>query len=90
MRIKRFEYNVLRAATNNFAEARKLGQGGYGAVYKVLTHQPATLWNTYCALIFVEDLMFLQGTIPWALNKPNRLRPNFAKQIIKELELNLS
>lgn len=35
VRAKKFEYNVLRAATKNFAEERKLGQGAYGAVYKV-------------------------------------------------------
>lgn len=33
---KRFEYSVLRAATKNFAEERKLGEGAYGAVYKVV------------------------------------------------------
>jgi len=32
---KRFEYSVLRAATKNFAAERKLGEGAYGAVYKV-------------------------------------------------------
>ncbi|XP_031483667.1 cysteine-rich receptor-like protein kinase 6 [Nymphaea colorata] len=29
-----FDLNSLRAATNNFSEANKLGQGGYGPVYK--------------------------------------------------------
>lgn len=36
VRAKRYEYNELRVATKNFAEERKLGQGAYGAVYKVL------------------------------------------------------
>lgn len=31
---KRFSYNELESATNKFAEAEKLGQGGFGAVYK--------------------------------------------------------
>jgi len=35
VRAKRYDYNELRAATLNFAEERKLGQGAYGAVYKV-------------------------------------------------------
>ena len=30
-----FPYNDLRAATRDFHEDMKLGQGGYGAVYKV-------------------------------------------------------
>lgn len=35
VRAKRYEYNELRTATKNFAEDRKLGEGAFGAVYKV-------------------------------------------------------
>lgn len=31
---RRFRYAELAAATNNFSEERKLGQGGFGAVYR--------------------------------------------------------
>lgn len=31
---KRFCYKELASATNNFAEAQKIGQGGFGGVYK--------------------------------------------------------
>ena len=31
---KKFCYNKLVSATNNFAEAQKIGQGGFGGVYK--------------------------------------------------------
>ncbi|KAG0581642.1 hypothetical protein KC19_4G268100 [Ceratodon purpureus] len=34
VRAKRFEHSELRAATKNFSEENKLGQGAYGAVYK--------------------------------------------------------
>jgi hypothetical protein len=30
-----FHYNDLKAATNNFSEESKLGEGGFGDVYKV-------------------------------------------------------
>ncbi|XVF87655.1 hypothetical protein PTKIN_Ptkin18bG0137700 [Pterospermum kingtungense] len=29
-----FDFNTIRAATNNFSDENKLGQGGFGAVYK--------------------------------------------------------
>lgn len=31
-----FEFQTLAAATNNFNESNKLGQGGFGSVYKVI------------------------------------------------------
>lgn len=31
---RRFSYTVLASATNNFSEQRKLGEGGFGAVYR--------------------------------------------------------
>ncbi|XP_076949899.1 L-type lectin-domain containing receptor kinase IX.1-like [Bidens hawaiensis] len=37
---KRFSYNDLVSATNNFSSDRKLGQGGFGCVYKgYLSHE---------------------------------------------------
>lgn len=31
-----FDFSIIRAATSDFDEANKLGQGGFGAVYKVI------------------------------------------------------
>ena len=31
-----FNYSTIRIATNNFSEENKLGQGGFGDVYKVI------------------------------------------------------
>ena len=30
-----FDFNTIRIATDDFSDANKLGQGGFGAVYKV-------------------------------------------------------
>lgn len=30
-----FDFETIRVATDNFSDANKLGQGGFGAVYKV-------------------------------------------------------
>lgn len=30
-----FDFNTITIATNNFSEENKLGQGGFGIVYKV-------------------------------------------------------
>ncbi len=33
----RFDLETARSATGNFSDAQKLGRGGFGAVYKVIT-----------------------------------------------------
>ena len=33
-----FDFSTIRAATDDFSEANKLGQGGFGAVYKILLY----------------------------------------------------
>ena len=35
-----FDFNVIETATNNFANENKLGEGGFGPVYKVLLFFP--------------------------------------------------
>jgi hypothetical protein len=34
------DISMLRAATDNFAESNRLGEGGFGTVYKVMTRIP--------------------------------------------------
>jgi hypothetical protein len=35
-----FDLSIIIAATDNFSDANKLGQGGFGSVYKVHTTLP--------------------------------------------------
>lgn len=35
--VRGFSHNELKLATNNFHASNKIGQGGFGIVYKVLT-----------------------------------------------------
>ena len=33
-----FDFGTIRVATQNFSDANKLGEGGFGIVYKVMWH----------------------------------------------------
>lgn len=45
--LKFFELHDLKAATNNFSPDNKLGEGGFGPVFKVLLLQPEYLIHKY-------------------------------------------
>lgn len=54
-----FDYQTLRVATGNFSEENKLGEGGFGAVYKVRLLQQSSFtlqheFVQYCADAFLS------------------------------------
>ncbi|KAH6812463.1 hypothetical protein C2S51_026225 [Perilla frutescens var. frutescens] len=49
---KRYSYEDLKAATNGFSEEYKLGQGSFGAVYKVRENRGMLSWKQRCDIIF--------------------------------------
>ena len=40
----KFKFSTIKVATNNFSNANKLGEGGFGSVYKVIQILP---WKNY-------------------------------------------
>ena len=64
--LPRFSFASASASTNNFSIENKLGEGGFGSVYKVRL-QPLTImfynmsWNVKAHLIYIK--FFLPGVI---------------------------
>lgn len=48
--LKLFNYTLLLSASNDFSIENKLGQGGFGAVYKVI-------WNHWVCIMYKFDLL---------------------------------
>ena len=52
-----YKYNDLKSATKNFSEENKLGEGGFGDVYKVKVKKPKaslpSLYDSFFSLLFV-------------------------------------
>ena len=60
---------TILKSTDNFSEASKLGEGGYGPVYKVLviwnlSHTFSTLIIFQCAFSLIFIANFYQGILP--------------------------
>jgi len=51
-----FDLHVVAAATNNFSSENKLGEGGFGPVYKVMPH----FTNYKREMIIKEKIQALQ------------------------------
>ena len=42
-----FDFDTIRVATDEFSEANKLGQGGFGSVYRVRIHQNINIYHQW-------------------------------------------
>lgn len=55
-----FDFETIRVATENFSDANKLGQGGFGVVYKVGRHFFSRKIQSDIYLIqYVENLIYI-------------------------------
>jgi serine/threonine protein kinase len=84
--------STLRAATENFAECNKLGEGGFGAVYKVLNKH---IWEqiAYHFDIFVTELSSgwtCQGTLPDGKEIAVKRLSKSSRQGVEELKNELA
>ena len=48
------DISTLRVATGNFADSNKLGDGGFGAVYKVLNRNISTKIANHIEILLIE------------------------------------
>ena len=55
-----FDISTLRAATGNFDESNKLGEGGFGKVYKVLFEE-ACQGNFWIEKMLIKRVLHLFG-----------------------------
>ena len=53
-----FNFNTIRLATDNFSTANKLGQGGFGSVYKL--NNFSVMLNTVSKCVDIYDVIHLK------------------------------
>ena len=62
-----FSYSELKAATGDFDDANKLGEGGFGPVYKVFTHLSPSLSIFLFIDLYVHASMHLSLSLSLSL-----------------------
>lgn len=59
-----FTFDTIRDATDDFAASNKLGQGGFGTVYKVSNAVKYHLLLSYLLRTYYSWLIYFQGRLP--------------------------
>lgn len=65
--VKVYTYKELKAATDNFCLANKIGEGGFGSVYKV-TKQTTFKYCSHHCMNWLDHYFFLPFFYQWNLN----------------------
>lgn len=61
-----FDFDIIKTATDGFSEANKLGEGGFGVVYKVSDQEFEILIIESCKYLY----QFIYGRVDFPLEKP--------------------
>lgn len=56
-------FSCIVASTNNFSPANKLGEGGYGPVYKVFVTLYCILISSFCCFFCLDQLFYIVSRI---------------------------
>ena len=56
-----FDFDTIHAATNNFSEENKVGEGGFGVVYKVLNTNTSTLIYLKSNFVYRNRSFYISG-----------------------------
>jgi hypothetical protein len=60
-RVKVFSYSELRKATHDFSGANKIGEGGFGSVFRVNTHNLVQCFIVPCVDSMVNTLAHIHA-----------------------------
>ena len=73
-----FNFEELETATSSFHHTKKLGQGGFGPVYRVIGH--------FQQILVVHQMTFLQTTDSFiCIGNITRWKGNSGEEIVKSL-----
>ena len=63
-----FNFEMLAGATNNFHESNKLGQGGFGPVYRVMVALEVYYLIIYLSMSIMIRVLFIGKIVRWTRN----------------------
>ena len=60
-----FHFPIIRVATDNFSDANKLGQGGFGVVYKVIWQFHMVKYQLFAITSSIHNFLLLVSRVAY-------------------------